>query len=169
MKRLIPRDRMTAALLVLCGLLILIVLMEVYLQESANIAIDREVANTSIEIPAYTDARFVPSPQSNYAEILARPLLFESRRMPPEQEVAAEPAKQKSPLRLKLEGVAISSDSRVALLRDLGNKQLMQLTEGMSHDDWTLESVSASAAIFRRGDDVSEILLETKTSTRRRR
>lgn len=169
MKRLVPRDRMTTALLVLCGLLILIVLAEVYLQEPVNLAIDREVANNSIEIPAYTDAEFIPVPQSNYAEILERPLLFESRRMPPEPEVAAEPAQQKSPLRLKLEGVAISSNSRVALLRDLGNKQLMQLTEGMSHDGWTLASVHSSAVIFRRGDDVSRILLETETRTRRRR
>ena len=169
MSRLVPRDRMTKALLMLCGLLILVVLVEVSLQEPANIAIDRQVANTSIELPANADTRFIPSPESDYAEILERPLLFESRRMPLEQEAAAEPLKQESPLRLKLEGVAISSDSKVALLRDLTNKQLMQLTEGMSHDGWMLESVSASAAMFRRGDHVSEIQLETETDTRRRR
>ncbi len=167
--RLAPHDRITAALSALCGLLIVIVLAETYLQEPADLVIDREVANASIDFPASGDSRFIPNPESSYIEILERPLLFEGRRLPPEPVVSAEAAKPKSPLRLKLEGVAISPDSRVALLRNLGDNQLLQLAEGMSFDGWTLENVNASAATFTRGKDLSEILLETETNTRRRR
>jgi len=169
MKRLIPRDRMTAVLLALCGLLMMVVLAEIYIQEPANQAIDLEVANASIELPANVHSRFIPNPESNYAEILERPLLFAGRRMPHEPEVSAEPAKPKSPLRLKLEGVALSMDSRVALLRNLVDNQLLQLAEGMSHDGWILETVNATSATFKRGNDLSEILLETETNKRRRR
>ena len=169
MKSLIPGNRTTVVLLVLCGLLSMIILAEVTLPEPANIAIDPEAANAGMALPANTDTKFAPRPLGDYAEILERPLLFEGRRMPPEPEQAAEPEIQRSPLSLKLEGVAISPDSRVALLRNTADNQLLQLSEGMSHDGWTLEKLNTSAATFRRGEELAELVLETETSPRRRR
>jgi len=59
--------------------------------------------------------------------------------------------------------------SRIALLRSQGDNVLVQMAEGMTHNGWTLESVLADRAIFKRGDDSTEIELETDTGLRRRR
>jgi hypothetical protein len=126
-------------------------------------------ADASIELPESTGTMFTPRSLDDYSEVLERPLLFSDRRMPPEPEVQAAPAKPRSPLRLKLEGVAISADSRVALLRNMSDNQLLQLTEGTSHDGWTLEKLSTSGATFRRGEEVTEIVLEVTSNGQRRR
>jgi len=169
MTALLPGNRTTAMLLVLCGLLSVIILVEVYFPEPASPGSDSGTANAGVELPATPVTGFAPRPFSDYAEILERPLLFAGRRMPPEPEQAAAPAIQRSPLRLKLEGVAISSDSRVALLRNMADNQLLQLSEGMSHDGWTLETLNSSAATFRRGEELTEVALETEPNQRRRR
>jgi hypothetical protein len=89
--------------------------------------------------------------------------------MPPEPVAAAKPVKKKAPLRLKLEGIAISSDKRIALLRSTSDKQALQLVEGMSYQGWTLQELNSSGAKFLRGEDVTEILLETGLSPSSRR
>ena len=75
-------------------------------------------------------------------------------------------------LLLVLEGVAISGDSRVALLRDPRGNNLVQVAEGSVHNGWTLESLEGGKAVFRRGDDVTELSIEvapdTQTPQRRR-
>ena len=72
------------------------------------------------------------------------------------------------PLRLKLEGVAIVADSRVAVVRDMENNRLLQLEEGMSHENWTLESVTAARAQFSRGQETSELWLNSADPARSR-
>ena len=161
MKLPIIGNRTTVSLLGLCGFMALIVLAEATLHDPGAVSVDTTGGDTSLVLPESPEAMFTPGPLSNFAQILERPLLFADRRMPPAPEVAAVKAKPRTPLRLKLEGVAISSDSRVALLRNTANNQLLQLAEGMSHDGWALEEISAAAARFRRGEDVSELLLET--------
>ena len=64
------------------------------------------------------------------------------------------------PLRLKLEGIAIAGGARVAVLRNLSGNGLMQLTEGDSHDGWTLDTLSSNSATFSRGAQTSELLLD---------
>ena len=88
--------------------------------------------------------------------------------MPAAPAVAAQPKKPQTPLRLKLEGIAISSDKRIALLRNTADNQLLQLVEGMSHDGWTLEELNSTSGKFIRGSTVTEILLETSVNGRRR-
>lgn len=164
----IPGNRTTVVLLASCGLLTLTIIAQVALPGPANVASDTESADTSIELPESTGTMFTPRPFGDYSEVLERPLLFSDRKMPPEPEVQAAPV-IRSPLRLKLEGVAISADSRVALLRNTSDNQLLQLTEGTSHDGWTLEKLSTSGATFRRGEEVAEIVLEVTSNGRRRR
>jgi hypothetical protein len=161
MKSPLPGNRTTVALLALCGLVMLIVLAEAVLHNPAVIAVDADKGDTSLVLPENPEALFAPRPFADFSEVLERPLLFADRRMPPEPEDAAITARPLSPLRLKLEGVAISAESRVALLRNTSNNQLLQLTEGMSHDGWTLEKISSSSARFRRGEDTSDLLLDT--------
>ena len=164
MRTLIPGNRTTTALLALCGLLMLTVLAQVALHDSANIDTDAERTVANIELPESVPTMFAPRPLDDYSEILERPLFFSDRRMPPEPEVTAEPAKPRSPLRLKLEGVAISANSRVALLRSTADNQLLQLAEGTAHDGWTLQNLTTSGATFRRGEETTEIFLEVNAS-----
>jgi len=161
MKLPIPVDRTTVTLLGLCGFLALIVLAEASLHDPGATNVAAGGGDTSFVLPESPEALFAPRPLSDFTQVLERPLLFAGRRMPPAPEVAAVKAIPRSPLRLKLEGVAISSESRVALLRNTANNQLLQLAEGMSHDGWALEEIRAAAARFRRGDETSELLLDT--------
>ena len=112
------------------------------------------------EIPAAAQSRYVHPHIGNYAEILARPIFFSNRQLPPEAVTKAQAPR--TPLRLKLEGIAIATDTRVAVLRDQGNNQLLQLSVGMSHDNWLLENITTATATFRRGDDVTSISLNSE-------
>ena len=164
----IPGNRTTAALLALCSFLTLTLFIQLALQGQGKAATDTGSAVTGIELPESAGTMFTPKPLGDYSEVLERPLLFSDRRMPPEPEVQAAQAKPLSPLRLELEGVAISAESRVALLRNTSTNQLLQLAEGTSHDGWTLEKLSTSGATFRRGEEVAEIVLEVTSNDQRR-
>ena len=158
---------MTTGLVVLCGLLALIILTEIALLDTTDF--EPHTFNDDIELPADTKGRFISKSLAYFTDILERPLLFEGRRMPPEPVAAVKPVKPKAPLRLKLEGVAISSDRRIALLRSPSDNKALQLVEGMSYKGWTLQELNTSGAKFLRGEDVTEILLETGLSPSSRR
>lgn len=169
MKRLLLHNRMATALSVLCALLTLILLTEITFLDPTDVAVGPGSSNDTFAIPANANMRFIPESLGNFTEILERPLFYKSRRMPSEPTVAALPVKPKAPLGLKLEGVAIRSDRRIALLRNTSDNQLVQLAEGMSHDGWTLQELTTSGARFLRGEDVTEIKLETNVSSQGRR
>jgi hypothetical protein len=120
------------------------------------------------EAPSFEDSAYFPPRLDDLAEMLDRPLFYADRRMPVQPKPTAAPVAP-TPLRLQLEGVAITADSRVAVLRDLKNNQLLQLTEGMSHDGWTLDAVTASSATFKRDAEIQELPLEADTGKRRSR
>jgi hypothetical protein len=147
----------------------LILLTEISFLDPTDFADVPDAPNDNSAISANANMRFIPESLGNFTEILDRPLLFESRRMPSEPKVAAAPAKPKAPLGLKLEGVAIRSDRRIALLRNTRDNQLLQLGEGMSYGGWTLQMLHISGAKFVRGEDVTEVNLETSTGTHGRR
>jgi hypothetical protein len=109
-------------------------------------------------LPDFGSTPFDPPSMAELSETLDRPLFFPDRRLPVAPAAAEAPAE---PLRLRLEGVAIVGDSRVALLRDTSNNQLLQLAEGMSHDGWVLDAVESGSARFVRGPEVTELPLES--------
>ncbi len=119
-----------------------------------------------VSLPDLAKTDYAAPRLDELAAMLERPLFFDDRRMPapPEVQVAG-PAAQ--PLRLKLEGVAIVGEARVAVLRDTEKNTLLQLAEGTTHEDWTLESVTASMARFSRGPQTSEILLNPEPLAQR--
>jgi hypothetical protein len=116
-----------------------------------------DVAANDPDLPAIADL----------SAMFERPLFFSDRRMPPVPEPVSVVEAPK-PLRLKLEGVAIVADSRVAVVRDMENNRLLQLEEGMSHESWTLESVTAARAQFSRGQETSELWLSSADPGRSR-
>jgi len=110
---------------------------------------------------------------SQFSEILARPLFTEGR-LPAEQ---PEPEKvvieQVGLPNLKLEGVVISSESRVALVRDLTNNELIRLTQGMIHGGWRVTTVNNAEATLEHEGETHKLPLElenkpgTKSTTSR--
>lgn len=157
----------TRLLASLCALLTIVIVAEWFLPVRA-VAVGPLNANaTDVELPALTSSTYVHPHLDEFAAILERPVFFKDRKLPPKP--AAEPTAAPTPIRLKLEGIAIVADARIAVLRNLADNQLVQLSEGMSHSGWTLEAVAADRAVFRRGDQVSELSLELATSRGRQR
>ena len=161
-------NRSTLALIVVCAVLAVIIAIEfAYPAKTGETAV--AAAEPALnEAPSFEESDYFPPRMNDLAEMLDRPLFYADRRMPVPPKPTAAPAAL-TPLRLKLEGVAITADLRVAVLRDLKNNQLLQLTKGMSHDGWTLDTVTASGATFRRGAEIEELPLEADTGNRRRR
>ncbi len=149
----------TQALLAVCALFGLIVLGET--MTSASGANDDAMSTPAgpVELPELASLRYVHPSLDSFAHILERPLLMESRRLPQETVEVEAPA-PKVPLQLELEGIALVGDTRIAVLRDLASKELVQLGEGADHKGWTLDSVTAERAKFSRGTQIEELTLE---------
>jgi len=155
-----PKNPMTAALLLAAALLVVVIAIEWTLARKTSPVDLANTGDEDISLPTPSDYRYIAPPIEDYPEVLERPVFFRDRTLPVEPEPEAVPAAPLLPLRLKLEGVAISSESRVAVLRNTANNQLLNLAEGLSHQGWLLEKVSADRAVFRRGSQVTELLLD---------
>ncbi|PVV19932.1 MAG: hypothetical protein B6D74_13905 [gamma proteobacterium symbiont of Ctena orbiculata] len=95
---------------------------------------------------------FVPISIKAYSEITPRPLFVEGRLPPAEPEPKAAGRTASKPLRLKLEGVALMPQNKVAIIRDLETNELYRVSQGMNKNDWKVESVdSESATVVRKG------------------
>ena len=167
MKLELRPDRSTLVLAATCAGLAVIVAAQLLIPQTPPDYTGPELADTGVArvtaLPAY-----VPPDFDTFAEVLDRPLFFANRQLPPEPVQQAAPEAPRKPLRLTLEGVAMNSTSRVALVRDQRNNALVQIAEGMSHDGWTLEGVEPDQAIFRRSDEVTVLVLEVQSGNRQR-
>jgi len=94
-----------------------------------------------------------------YQTILDRPLFIKGRR-PPEPPPPAVVAKNTKPLHFVLEGVALSGNKRVALLRNARSRELISIEEGGAQDDWSITSVLADRVVMSRNGLEQELLLE---------
>ena len=113
-------------------------------------------------LPEFGDTGVAAPPMAQLVDMMERPLFFPDRRLP-EPEVEEAPPPPMTPLRLKLEGIAIAGGSRVAVLLNLNGKSLMQLAEGESHEGWTLDSVTSTSARFSRSDgQTAELSLDPR-------
>ncbi|WP_369158297.1 hypothetical protein [Candidatus Thiodiazotropha sp. LNASS1] len=115
--------------------------------------------------------RFVPVSIKAYDEITERPLFVEGRLPPvkPEQKTNV-PRIPRKPLRLKLEGVAMMPENKVAIIRDLDTNELLRVSQGMNKNDWKVESVdSKSAIITRKGERLVLKLEIDDTSVNKRK
>jgi len=115
---------------------------------------------TLAELPDFGTPRSAPPDLVAFSEMVERPLFYENRRTP-EPPKSVEIVVMPQELQLKLLGVAIYGGARAAVLRNLKNNQVLFLAEGQVHGGWTLESVSSTAARFSRGDELTEISLES--------
>ena len=114
----------------------------------------------SVTLPEFNSATLDAPSLSQLVDLMERPLFYPDRRMP-EPAAQQAPAAPSMPLRLKLEGIAIAGGSRIAVLRNPTGSGLVQLTEGDSHEGWTLDALTSTSARFSRDDgQTSELLLD---------
>lgn len=165
MRRIDSVPRTTRTLLTIAALLAAVILLEWSYPAAPRVEAPDPGEFVEGDVPDFSDTDFSPPLIGELSHMFERPLFIAGRRMP---ELPAEPVEPPKPLQLKLEGVAITTEQRVAVLRDRGNNRLVQLAEGMSHDGWTLDSVNSNLATFRRGPEVQELPLDPGTSGRRR-
>lgn len=158
-------SRSTQALVVANMAVALLVTLQLLYPATASVAIDTPGDSNAAALPDFGDTSLSPPVMSQFVDMVERPLFYIERRLPkPPPKTAAPPP---SPLILKLEGVAMANGSRVAVLRNPNTRQLVQLEEGGTHDGWTLESVDATSASFKRGEQVTELLLDQSSGGRR--
>lgn len=160
-------NRPTHALIAANVILTLVIALQLINPVTPSAAREGVLPDTESALPEFGNVALSPPHLTELTDMLERPLFFDDRRMPdpPKEEIAAPPP---TPLRLELEGVAISGGSRVAVLRNLSNNLLLQLAEGETHDGWTLDSVDSNSASFSRGAQVSELALDPGDNVRRR-
>lgn len=158
-------SRPTQALAAANVVVALLIVLQLLYPATAGQAIDTAAGDESSVLPDFGNTNLNPAPMSRFVDMTGRPLFYVERRMPePPAEKAPPPP---APLILKLEGVAIANGARVAVLRNPNTRELLQLEEGGTHDGWTLESVDSTSASFRRGEQVTELLLDPATDGRR--
>jgi hypothetical protein len=160
--------RSTQVLLAANLVLALVVTMQLaHTSQPPGAAAGSAQASATAVLPDFGSARLAPPPLAQLVDMVERPLFYVERRMPePPAEAAAAP---QTPLRLKLEGIAIAGGSRVAVLRNLIGNVLIQLAEGDTHDGWTLDALSSTGATFsRNGEQRTELLLDPVGNGNRR-
>ena len=112
-----------------------------------------------------TQPRFVMPPPETYSEVSERPLFLRSRRpLPPEAETAEEAPVAMSRAVFVLSGVILTDTQRLALLQGQNSPKIARVEEGQDYEGWTVESIQANKVVMRRGQEVSEIVLEDKAN-----
>jgi hypothetical protein len=162
-------NRLTQALLATSLLLMLTIALQLSFPAAPSVDDSVSLPEDEASLPDFGSAALSPPMLADLNEMLDRPLFFSSRRMPEPPKEETPPPPPPKPIRLKLIGVALADGSRVALLRNLVNNQLVHLAEGETHDGWSLDTVGAQSASFSRGPQVAELPLELEGQAPRRR
>lgn len=117
---------------------------------------------------------FAVAPLDDYSDIVERPLFLEARRPPdPEQEEAVEPeepaADEKQDVTFLLQGVLMTSEGTMALLRVEQDNKVVRLRVGDKEGNWQLESIQPDSVSLRSGNEVVKVpLVRNKPSPKRR-
>jgi hypothetical protein len=148
--------------------LALIIATELLLPVQPGTANAATADGNDLMLPDFGDTKIAIPPIAQFVDMTERPLFFPNRRIP-KPKVETTPPPPPAPLRLKLEGIAIAGGSRVAVLRNLNANALVQLAEGESHNGWTLDELTSTAARFsRNGEQSTELALDPAGTGRTR-
>ena len=164
--RLPMLSRSTQVLLAGNALVAALVVLQILLPATTTADAMEALPDGDAAMPEFADVSLSPPALSVLSDMVERPLFMSTRRMPEPEK--AEPPPPPKPIRLKLVGVALSGGTRVALLRNLVNNQLIHLAEGETHDGWSLDTLGAQSASFSRGPQVAELPLELEGQAPRR-
>lgn len=165
MKRISFANRLTPVLLAACLLLGIIVALEwlaLSRQDEIVAGSDAQPADVAEADIQSTRAAYVAPDFAAFSEILERPLFTEGRTPPEEPtiEQAAVSHGSQTKLALRLEGIALTPVARIAVVRDITSNKLLRLAEGAKHQGWVVESVQATSAILKRGEQSHELTLQ---------
>jgi len=173
MKRISFGNRLTPVLLTACVSLGVIVALEWVVlspQNGAPTVIDAQ-PTAAADDAELTRVSYTAPDFAAFSEILERPLFTEGRTPPqppsPEQAATLKPGAQ-SKLTMRLEGIALTPVAKVALIRDISSNTLLRLAEGAQHQGWVVESVNATSATLKRGEQTHELMLELNTGKMRK-
>ena len=116
-----------------------------------------------------TDQAFVMKPAEDFADIADRPLFNRSRRPAPPDETkaaagAAAAGEVAAAAKIALNGVLLTGQRRVALLRFDNDPKVMHVAEGQEAGGWRIEKIIADRVVVRRNGQASEIILDYKRS-----
>ena len=156
----------TVWLLGCCAVFTVVLTTQWLLPASAGMTHESGANTGDAGLPAARATDYAPPSIDAHAAVLEQPLFFKDRKLPVKP-VAEQAAAPQTPLRLKLEGVVLVADSKVAVLRSLADNKLLQLAPGMVHSGWNLEDVTADSATFKRGEQRSTLSLELAGAQRR--
>jgi len=165
MKKISIGNHLTHYLLGICVLLAGILALEIHnmVQIQDDTTPEAQPAVEQLTRDVFTAPRI-----ATFSEIIERPLFSKDRTPPPEPKIIPAAAAKVLPLRLQLEGVAITPEAKIAVIRDLSNNKMLRLEKGMKHQGWDLISVTATGATFKRGEQSQVITLETEKNNRGR-
>jgi len=163
MKRISLGNRLTPILLTACVLFGVIMMFEWYaLSRQDGILNGSDVQPAAATDVQLTRTTYMTPEFEAFSEILERPLFTEGRtppQQPTPEQTSVSPVKQ-TQLTLRLEGIALTPTARIAVVRDITSNKLLRLAEGAKHQGWEVESIHATGATFKRGEQTHELTLE---------
>jgi len=164
MKRISFVNRLTPVLLAACVLFGVIAAFEwVALPGQDGITAGNDSRPAAAADVKLTRTTYTAPDFAAFSEILERPLFTEGRTPPeaptPEQAAVLNPGMQ-AQLTMRLEGIALTPGARIAVVRDTTSNKLLRLAEGETHQGWLVESIHATSATLKRGEQSHELTLE---------
>jgi len=165
MKKMSIGNHLTPYLLLACVLLGVILAIENHnmIQINNNSVPEAQTIVDTIDLDS-----FIPPGIMTFSEIMERPLFVAGREPPPEPKAAPVAEARLAPLRLLLEGVAITPSAEIAVVRDPSSNRIKQLEKGMKHQGWELTAITSTGATFRNGEHTHELKLNAEEHTRKR-
>lgn len=158
MKNLVIGNWTSWCLIVLCVLLFLVIIAE-YENEIDAPVIAEPAVGSEVQMREESGLDIdTMRPQPNDIQvILERPPFTKGRE--PSQQTSSRTLPRTRPLRLSLEGIAITSEKRIAIIKDLGTNTRIQLEEGSEYKDWILDKVDTTSIIIKRGSQSHRLSL----------
>ena len=160
MRKIAHGNYLTGYLLVVCVLLAAVLMFQNRTRLGMPADVDAPAGAAPALVGRIRQENFSAPALAAFAEITARPLFTPGRQPPPKPDAAAPAAVNLPPLRLELEGIAITPEASIILVRDLGNNSLLNPSQGMKHQGWEVTEITADSAIFTRGEVSQELILD---------
>ncbi|CAH1386505.1 conserved hypothetical protein [Candidatus Nitrotoga sp. M5] len=129
-----------------------------------------------VVVPLQPEFALLPLDQY-YTEILTRPLFVPTRRpLPPElvsslqqQQSSSEPIAPPKPTMRKgqfiLDGIIITKDKKIALLREVATRKMVRVELGQEINGMQIEKLDRDKITFKQGDEYEEIILKIKAAS----
>ena len=167
--KLSSRKKLTVALGVSCGVLMLFLLLQRQLGLGSAYSTLPDASEPAETVIAAPQTEFKPDMASEMAflEINDRSLFTQTRTAPAKATpVVAQPVSEipKVPLTAQLTGVVITPTRKVALLRSAGGDQTYRLREGMPFPGelagWRVAQINARSVVFDGGASQGQVELK---------